>query len=197
MDVAKKKQLEQQIVQGLQSRYEKDQIKAIRTLKKMLNKKLQGIIGKRGNYYSKKDWRQTLETLFQEVVVKLFDELLLGKTIDHLEGWCLVVARNLMISWRKGEHTWKEKYTDINENIPEEEVDDRILEEKYQLLEDAWEQLGENSKQLLYEGYWQGKQWKDIAQERGQEANAIRQAVYKCIKKLRKLYQKAEAQKPD
>lgn len=183
---------QQQIEDGLLSSEQKPQVEAIRQLKKLLGKKLQGIVGKRANYAARKDWRETFEELFQELVERLYEELAKGVIIENMSVWCLTVARNLMVTWGKWESTWAKRHTEVKEDVMDDAEERKEYEERHGLLWDAWRKLGDKCKDLLWEKYWRGKQWKEVAAERQQKAGTIRKAAYACIQSLKKFYQQVK-----
>lgn len=183
---------QKQIEDGLLSTEQRPQVEAVKKLKNLLSKKLQGIVGKRANYASRKDWRQTFEELFQELMGRLYGALAKGEQIRELEAWCLTVARNLMVQWGKWESTWAKRHTEVKRDFLDNAEERQAYEERHGLLWDAWRKLGDKCKDLLWEKYWRGKQWKEVAAERQQKEGTIRKAAYDCVQSLKKFYQQVK-----
>ena len=181
---------EQKIIQGLISRSDEPQRKAIKVLKKHLRKELIKVIIKRGNAEMRKNIGQALEDVFHEVLVRLFEHVYKGKTINvgknQLKIWCLAVAKNALIDW--GKWTVRERNTktslEMAQNISEK--DQRWNLDRGEEMWKAWKKLGDKCKDLFWERYWNQKKLKEIAEERKQTDIVVRQAFYKCIRKMRK-----------
>jgi len=84
----------------------------------------------------------------------------------------------------------KFQFTDVDENLIEE-VEPTTNDEDLRTLKLAWENMGDNCRQLLHSHIHNKQKLKDIATQLKKSQEAIRKQKERCIKKLIQLFKES------
>ncbi|MBD0293596.1 MAG: sigma-70 family RNA polymerase sigma factor [Flavisolibacter sp.] len=134
---------------------------------------------------------ETTQDLLQEVFITLWEK---RSTIDvdqSVSGWLFVVSYNKSVSYLK--KALKEPVVDneLNEELqPAEEPEINVREVRFQLLEDAVEQLSPQKKRVFELCKLQGKSYEETAKELNISKHTVKEYLSAAITNVKEYIRK-------
>jgi len=106
-----------------------------------------------------------------------------------VKTWIYRIARNIHLDYRKEEKKTAELFTN-DENYFRDAVDDNegFYEDDYLRLDEAFSALSTDQKEIIVLSRYQGLKYEEISNIKNQSVPAIKVAVYRAIRRLRKVY---------
>lgn len=122
------------------------------------------------------------EDIAQETFLKIL-QLKEYKYIEHYTSWIYKISENIAYT-KLGKNASVQNSVFYQQKIP---FEDRIIE-PFGALQEIVEKQDATSKQILYLHYIEGYTFNEIADMIGIRNDSVRQIHYRCLKKLKILY---------
>lgn len=121
-----------------------------------------------------------------ETMLRFHDLLIAGKVkYGNLRYLFTLMAHQKYVRTIKSTHRFTELLPEFHE-LPEETVE--FSPEEYDLLSRAFRSLGKNCRDILESFYFSRCSLKEIAEQEGREAAAVRKQKSRCVARLRKYF---------
>jgi RNA polymerase sigma factor (sigma-70 family) len=130
--------------------------------------------------------------IFQEAFLTLWQNVQKGAFIPTnqtaIQGYLFQVAKNKWLDWVRSARFKRDRKQEdsffLNQASASEE---ESLEEKYEQVELAFVELGDDCQELLNSFYFLKKSMEEIATTFGWTPQTVKNNKYRCIEKLRKI----------
>lgn len=143
------------------------------------------VLANQGNEEEAKD-------VFQEAFLTLWQNIKKGSFIPTnqtaVQGYLFQIGRNKWLDWVRSSRfkTDQKKEDSFFLNLSDERAE-TDMEAKYELMDRAFEKLGDDCKELLTGFYFLKKTMGQMATKHGWTAKTVKNNKYRCMEKLRKL----------
>jgi len=122
--------------------------------------------------------------IVMEVMLRFNDLLIAGKVkYGNLRYLFTLMAHQDFARSRKGANRYKELKPELLE-LPDEKID--FSQQEYDILYRAFRSLGHDCRDLLETFYFTRRNLKEVAEDQGRTATAVRKQKSRCVAKLRK-----------
>ena len=130
--------------------------------------------------------------IFQEAFIACWKNIKNDKvmTNSNIEAYLYTIAKNKWTDYlRSADYKKRVSANEIGPLtvVEDEKIEDETLENNKKALKEAWEQLGENCKNLLNMFYFERKSMEDISKVMNIASTSARNQKYRCMEKLRTL----------